>query len=122
MYSKTGQNIKNDNICFLNYNSLVRKLPDIPEDSVGCNLNTKSEHKDHIKVVYTDFKSHADRPFYFIAIDFLKKKIVITIRGTESLKDSITDMQWRSAQMPCNSNGPEAWYSHEVNFFYKIKI
>lgn len=48
-----------------------------------------------------------------MAIDFCKKKVVITIRGTESLKDSITDMQWKAMPMP--GVDPElGWYGHEV--------
>jgi hypothetical protein len=47
-----------------------------------------------------------------VAIDLLKKKVVITIRGTESLRDSVTDMQWRATLMP-NVDSSLEWYGHE---------
>ena len=52
-----------------------------------------------------------------MAVDFLKKKIVVTIRGTESLSDWITDLQWKATPMP-NVDTTWEWFGHEV--FYII--
>jgi hypothetical protein len=53
------------------------------------------------------------KPSFFVAIDFLKKKVVITVRGTENLRDSITDMQWRAVSLP-NIESSLEWFGHEV--------
>ena len=53
------------------------------------------------------------KPAYFVAVDFCKKKIVVTIRGTESFKDSLTDMQCKAVRLPMNDESIH-WYGHEV--------
>lgn len=75
--------------------------------------------KDHIKLVHANFSSDVGKPSFFVAIDYFKKKIVVTIRGTESLKDSLTTMQWNAAPIPY-INPNYQWYAHQVNFNKKI--
>jgi hypothetical protein len=87
----------------------------LPSDDWEENLkaNKLKRKKHHIKLIKANFSSDVGKPSYYVAIDFLKKKIVITIRGTESLSDSITDMQWKAILIPFTD--PElGWYGHEV--------
>jgi len=107
--------INNDNCCFCYYDALIKQLPDQNNNE----NNNNSNNKEHIKLIHADFSSDISKPCYFVAVDYFKQKIVITIRGTESLKDSITNMQWNPIKIPdieTNLN----WNAHEVKLFYLI--
>lgn len=138
-----NSHIENDNCCFCYYRALVRQLPNFATSSESLTETKVQEikkrlvKKDHIKIVYANFCSDVinffqiwkqkkkifyfyflkilqiGKPCYFVAVDFLKKKIVITIRGTESLTDSITDMQWKAECLP-NIDPKLGWFGHEV--------
>jgi len=41
-----------------------------------------------------------EKPSFFVTLDHLKKKLVITIRGTQSLKDFLTNIQWKAVLLP----------------------
>jgi hypothetical protein len=47
---------------------------------------------------------------YFVALDFLKKKVVITIRCTETIKESIAKIQMKATKIP---NTDSEWYGNE---------
>lgn len=52
---------------------------------------------------------------YFLALDHLEKKIVVTIRGTLSMKDLVTDLNADAEFIPVNplqTNPP--WLAHKV--------
>lgn len=55
------------------------------------------------------------KPSYFVALDLLKKKLVITIRSTDCLRDSITNLNWNPVKVP-GTQDSLGWYSHEVNY------
>ena len=64
------------------------------------------------------------KPSYFVAIDYLKKKVIITIRGTESLKDFLTDIQWKAVPLP-GVDPTLDWHGHEVTinrYIYMLSL
>lgn len=106
--------IENDNICYCYYDSVLRQLPTGDADENLLLNNKLNRKKNHIKILKANFASDVIKPSYYVALDFLKRKLVIIIRGTESLRDSITDMQWRAIVIP--DTDPElGWYGHEVS-------
>ena len=52
---------------------------------------------------------------FFISVDMTKKVIVITIRGTLSMKDIITDLNAECELIPLQNINHE-WKGHKVNF------
>ncbi len=99
--------IENDNCCFCYYSALVKQLPE------STKIDEEKSSKKHVKIVHANFSSDVGKPSYYVALDLLMKKVVITIRGTESLRDSITDMQWKAVLIP-NTDPSLEWYGHEV--------
>jgi hypothetical protein len=57
-----------------------------------------------------------EKPSFFVTLDHLKKKLVITIRGTQSLKDFLTNIQWKAVLLP-DIDPLLEWYGHEVKKF-----
>ena len=130
--------IQNDNCCFCYYDAVVKQLPEPFLDSTD-DLNEilfdNGKKKQHIKMIFANFSSKVNKrfkfylflkvlgnffslfkvgkPSYFVALDHLQKKVVITIRGTESLTDSITDLQIRAMPIPTTDPSLE-WHGHGV--------
>ncbi len=75
---------------------------------VNCVYEKSTIHN----VYYRFIHLKADIPSYFVALDFSKKKIVITIKGAESLKESLTKMQWNSINIP-NVDPSLEWHGNE---------
>jgi sn1-specific diacylglycerol lipase len=96
-HSLDSLQLENDNSCFCYYSGLKKQLP----------------NSNNIQVIYANFYSDISKPCYYVSVDKLKKKIVITIRGTESFSDSITDMQWKAVPMPSPVDESLEWYGHE---------
>jgi sn1-specific diacylglycerol lipase len=115
--------IENDNCCFCYYDAVLKQLPDPVSKQSMLNLHDEiklnKKFKNHVKLIHANFSSDVGKPSYFVAVDFNKRKIVITIRGTESLTDSITDMQWKAIKMP-NVDESFGWYGHEVFIIFNF--
>lgn len=122
------ENINNDNCCFCYYDALIKQLPNkntnfssfMMKNTSEDTLESDGEQKEHIKLVHANFSSDVGKPSFFVAVDYFKKRVVVTIRGTESLKDSMTTMQWNAAPIP-NTNPSLQWHAHQVRFQNKIK-
>jgi hypothetical protein len=126
--------IENDNCCFCYYDALVKQLPERPtmaftvaneKEMQTANVNENEvirlsrDKKSHIKITHANFSSDVSKPAYYVAVDFLKKKVVISIRGTQSLTDFITDMQMRAVPLP-GIDQSLYWYGHEVICFLNL--
>jgi len=55
-----------------------------------------------IEVIYTTFHVDVAETPFFVAIDYSKAKIVISIRGTLSMKDVLTDLNAEGDVLPLN--------------------
>jgi sn1-specific diacylglycerol lipase len=51
-------------------------------------------------------------PAFFIAVDYQYKRVIISIRGTSSVKDAMTDIQHTPVPIP-NMNLKQEWYGHQ---------
>merc|ERR1719411_1395647 len=65
-----------------------------------------------IEVVYATFHVDVGETPFFIGVDFTKRVIVITIRGTLSMKDIITDLSAESELIPLQ-NINHTWKGHK---------
>ncbi|XP_018405396.1 PREDICTED: sn1-specific diacylglycerol lipase alpha [Cyphomyrmex costatus] len=84
-----------DNCCRCNYAALSRML------ILG-----------EIEVVYATFHVDVGETPFFVAIDYTKRKIVISIRGTLSMKDVLTDLNAEGEVLPL-SPPREDWFGHK---------
>ncbi|XP_012217030.1 diacylglycerol lipase-alpha isoform X1 [Linepithema humile] len=84
-----------DNCCRCNYAALSRML-DLGE----------------IEVVYATFHVDVGETPFFVALDYTKKKIVVSIRGTISMKDVLTDLNAEGEVLPL-SPPREDWFGHK---------
>ncbi|XP_070171111.1 diacylglycerol lipase-alpha isoform X3 [Polyergus mexicanus] len=87
--------IVEDNCCQCNYAALSRML-DLGE----------------IEVVYATFHVDVGETPFFVALDYTKRKIVISIRGTISMKDVLTDLNAEGEVLPL-SPPREDWFGHK---------
>ncbi|XP_018373290.1 PREDICTED: sn1-specific diacylglycerol lipase alpha isoform X1 [Trachymyrmex cornetzi] len=84
-----------DNCCRCNYAALSRML------ILG-----------EIEVVYATFHVDVGETPFFVALDYTKRKIVISIRGTLSMKDVLTDLNAEGEVLPL-SPPREDWFGHK---------
>ncbi|XP_029179132.1 sn1-specific diacylglycerol lipase alpha isoform X6 [Nylanderia fulva] len=87
--------IVEDNCCRCNYAALSRML-DLGE----------------IEVVYATFHVDVGETPFFVALDYTKRKIVVSIRGTLSMKDVLTDLNAEGEVLPL-SPPREDWFGHK---------
>ena len=66
-----------------------------------------------VKIVYATFHVDVGETPFFISVDFTKKMIVVTIRGTLSMKDILTDLSAESELIPLQNVNHE-WKGHKV--------
>ncbi|XP_067642320.1 uncharacterized protein inaE isoform X2 [Eurosta solidaginis] len=84
-----------DNCCFCNYAALKKTL------QVG-----------DIEIIYATFHVDVGETPFFVAVDFTQKKIVVSIRGTLSMKDILTDLNADGEVLPL-SPPREDWLGHK---------
>lgn len=87
--------IVEDNCCHCNYAAL-KKL---------------SEEGD-IEIIYATYHVDIGETPFFVAVDYDKKKLVISIRGTLSMKDILTDLNAEGETLPLNPP-KEDWLGHK---------
>ncbi|KAK6645186.1 hypothetical protein RUM43_001462 [Polyplax serrata] len=83
-----------DNCCRCNYEALMQQV----------------ETKD-VKIVYATFHVDVGITPFFVAVDYSRQKIIISIRGTLSLQDVITDLNAEGEPIPINPP-KEDWLGH----------
>ena len=87
--------VVDDNCCYCNYAALKRML------NVG-----------DVEVIYTTFHVDVGETPFFVAIDYTKSKIVVSIRGTLSMKDVLTDLNAEGDVLPLNPPRDD-WLGHK---------
>uniref|UniRef100_A0A8C2GXZ6 Diacylglycerol lipase-alpha n=1 Tax=Cyprinus carpio TaxID=7962 RepID=A0A8C2GXZ6_CYPCA len=90
----------------------------IEEDNCcGCNvLAIRRQFLDRdlkeVQIVYTSFHDAVYETPFFVAVDHAKKKVVISIRGTLSPKDALTDLTGDSERLPVEEQHG-TWLGHK---------
>ncbi|XP_043281706.1 diacylglycerol lipase-alpha isoform X2 [Venturia canescens] len=84
-----------DNCCQCNYAAL-RRMIDIGE----------------VEVVYATFHVDVGETPFFVALDYTRKKVVISIRGTLSMKDVVTDLNAEAEVLPLTPPRDD-WLGHK---------
>lgn len=84
-----------DNCCHCNYAALKKTL------QVG-----------DIEIVYVTYHVDVGETPFFVAIDYTQKKIVISIRGTLSMKDILTDLNAEAEVLPLKPPRDD-WLGHK---------
>ncbi|XP_063979131.1 diacylglycerol lipase-alpha isoform X4 [Diachasmimorpha longicaudata] len=84
-----------DNCCQCNYAAL-RRMIEIGE----------------IEIIYATFHVDVGETPFFVALDYTKKKVVISIRGTLSMKDVLTDLNAEAEVLPLTPPRDD-WLGHK---------
>ncbi|XP_052416642.1 diacylglycerol lipase-alpha isoform X2 [Carassius gibelio] len=90
----------------------------VEEDNCcGCNvLAIRRQFLDRdlkeVQIVYTSFHDAVYETPFFVAVDHAKKKVVISIRGTLSPKDALTDLTGDSERLPLEEQHG-TWLGHK---------
>nr|XP_050862435.1 diacylglycerol lipase-alpha isoform X3 [Vespula vulgaris] len=87
--------IVEDNCCQCNYTAL-RQMVKVGE----------------VEVVYATFHVDVGETPFFVALDYTKKKVVISIRGTLSMKDVLTDLNAEGEVLPLTPPKDD-WLGHK---------
>ncbi|CAG9814969.1 unnamed protein product [Phaedon cochleariae] len=89
--------------------------PEIVEDNCcRCNFVTLQKLVDHgdIEIIYATYHVDVGQTPFFVAIDYDRKKVVISIRGTLSMKDILTDLNAEGETLPL-SPPRDDWLGHK---------
>lgn len=92
---KSSSEIIEDNCCFCHYAALKKMIP------LG-----------DVEIMYATFHVEIGETPFFIALDYEKEKIVISIRGTLSMKDILTDLNAEGECLPLTPPR-EDWLGHK---------
>ncbi|XP_057331240.1 diacylglycerol lipase-alpha isoform X1 [Microplitis mediator] len=84
-----------DNCCQCNYAAL-RRMVDVGE----------------VEVIYATFHVDIGETPFFVALDYTRQKVVISIRGTLSMKDVLTDLNAEAEVLPLTPP-QEDWLGHK---------
>ncbi|XP_034190848.1 inactivation no afterpotential E isoform X1 [Osmia lignaria lignaria] len=87
--------IVEDNCCKCNYAAL-KKMVELAE----------------VEVIYATFHVDVGETPFFVALDYTKKKVVVSIRGTLSMKDVLTDLNAEGEVLPL-SPPRDDWLGHK---------
>ncbi|CAL7951513.1 unnamed protein product [Xylocopa violacea] len=90
-----GATVVEDNCCQCNYVAL-RKMIDVAE----------------VEIIYATFHVDVGETPFFVALDYTKKKVVVSIRGTLSMKDVLTDLNAEGEVLPL-SPPKDDWLGHK---------
>ncbi|CAH0548856.1 unnamed protein product [Brassicogethes aeneus] len=90
-------------------------VPEIVDDNC-CQCNYAALHKltdlGDIEIIYATYHVDVGQTPFFVALDYDRKKIVISIRGTLSMKDILTDLNAEGETLPL-SPPKEDWLGHK---------
>lgn len=64
------------------------------------------------RIIYITYHVAVEKPAFFVAVDYDKMAIVITIRGTSSLYDVLTDLNAEHEILPMDPPNDE-WFGHK---------
>lgn len=74
-----------DNCCLCNYTALKQMLSD-----------------GDVEIIYVTYHVDIGETPFFVAVDYAREKIVVSIRGTLSMKDVLTDLNAEGEPLPIN--------------------
>ncbi|XP_018570256.1 sn1-specific diacylglycerol lipase alpha isoform X2 [Anoplophora glabripennis] len=89
--------------------------PEIVEDNCcQCNYAALDKLTDYgdIEIIYATYHVDIGQTPFFVALDFDRKKVVISVRGTLSMKDILTDLNAEGETLPLNPPR-EDWLGHK---------
>ncbi|GLH08390.1 Uncharacterized protein GBIM_13628 [Gryllus bimaculatus] len=66
-----------------------------------------------VEVVYATYHVDVGETPFFVAVDYSRRKVVVSIRGTLSLQDVITDLNAEGEQLPV-APPREDWLGHKI--------
>nr|XP_029733226.1 uncharacterized protein LOC109404729 isoform X1 [Aedes albopictus] len=92
---KTGTEVVEDNCCLCNYAALKKML------KIG-----------EVEVIYATYHVDIGETPFFVAVDYTHSKVVVSIRGTLSMKDVLTDLNAEGDCLPVNPPR-EDWLAHK---------
>ncbi|XP_028409100.1 sn1-specific diacylglycerol lipase alpha-like isoform X2 [Dendronephthya gigantea] len=88
-----------DNCCQCNFSAVKQTLSDFFED---------------VQIIYTSFVDELYVSPFYVAVDHAKKSVIISIRGTLSLQNILTDLIVEPEKIPCSrSHMYDEWYAHK---------
>lgn len=102
------------NCCCLPCSSKPLSTEIVEDNCCGCNyaaLQKLSEEGD-IEVIYVTYHVDIGETPFFVAVDYDKRKIVVSVRGTLSMKDILTDLNAEGETLPLNPP-KEDWLGHK---------
>uniref|UniRef100_A0A8C6SC63 Diacylglycerol lipase-alpha n=1 Tax=Neogobius melanostomus TaxID=47308 RepID=A0A8C6SC63_9GOBI len=102
--------------CVLCY-TLISSVTVEEDNCCGCNVLAIRRHfldRDlkQVHIVYTSCHDAVYETPFFVAVDHAKKKVVISIRGTLSPKDALTDLTGDSERLPVEEQHGN-WLGHK---------
>ncbi|XP_055777345.1 diacylglycerol lipase-alpha-like isoform X1 [Salvelinus fontinalis] len=104
--------------CTSGSGSRLSQTVTVEEDNCcGCNILAIRRHfldreLKQVHVVYTSWHDAVYETPFFVAVDHGKKKVVISIRGTLSPKDALTDLTGDSERLPVEEQHGN-WLGHK---------
>ncbi|XP_045581841.1 diacylglycerol lipase-alpha isoform X2 [Procambarus clarkii] len=90
-------------------------MPEVVEDNCcGCNVAAfmRMAPSEGLDLVYVTYHVDVGETPFFVALDHHRRTIVISIRGTLSMKDVITDLNAESEPLPMDAI-KEDWLGHK---------
>ena len=81
------------------------------------------EADDDYQITFASFYVDVAKTPFFIAVDYRHESIVLSIRGTISMKDIITDLHAEAEPISLRLTDHDDWFGHKVSsFFINIDI
>nr|XP_022907133.1 sn1-specific diacylglycerol lipase alpha isoform X1 [Onthophagus taurus] len=87
----------------------------IEDNCCACNyaaLEKIISKRGNIEVIYATYHVDVGETPFYVALDFDRKKVVVSIRGTLSMKDILTDLNAESETLPLDPP-QEEWLGHK---------
>lgn len=92
-----------------------KEMPEIVDDNC-CNCNYAAMKRmmviGDVEVIYTTFHVDVGETPFFVAVDYTKSKIVVSIRGTLSMQDVLTDLNAEGDVLPLDPPRDD-WLGHK---------
>ncbi|XP_038072401.1 diacylglycerol lipase-alpha-like isoform X2 [Patiria miniata] len=88
---------------------------DLSDDNCcGCNFRAlkKLSGLEDADVVYATFHSAVWETPFFVALDHSRRKVIVSVRGTLSMQDWLTDLSADISEIPLE-NCPSDWFGHK---------
>lgn len=82
-----------------------REKAEVIEDNcLGCNVAALKQmlSEGDVELIYVTYHVDIGETPFFVAVDYVKQKIVVSIRGTLSMQDILTDLNAEGEPLPLN--------------------